>query len=95
MGGVGVGIEFDWDAENTRHLQRHRVTPKEFEELMAGEPFYLEYQVRDDEQRYKVLGVTQTGRILIGIWTPREGKVRAVTAYAANRACRDLYWESR
>ena len=26
------GIEFDWDAENARHLKRHRVTPDEFEE---------------------------------------------------------------
>jgi hypothetical protein len=40
------GIEFDWDAQNTLHLTRHRVTPKEFEELIAGEPVYLEYQTR-------------------------------------------------
>ncbi len=62
------GIEFDWEAENTKHLKKHRVTPKEFEELMVGEPVYLEYQVPDDEERYKVLGLTAAGRILIGIW---------------------------
>ena len=89
------GIEFDWDAENTKHLKQHRVTPKEFEELMAGDPVYLEYQVPDDEERYKVLGVTEAGRVLIAIWTPRLGKVRAVTAYAASRAYRNLYWETR
>jgi uncharacterized DUF497 family protein len=89
------GIEFDWDAENTRHLKRHRVTPDEFEELMTGDPVYLEYQARSHEERYKVLGVTKAGRVLIGIWTPREGKVRAVTAYAASRAYRDLYWEAK
>jgi hypothetical protein len=32
------GIEFDWDAGNTRHLKRHRVSPMEVEELSAGEP---------------------------------------------------------
>jgi len=62
---------------------------------MTGEPVYLEYQVPDDEERYKVLGVTVAGRVLIGIWTPRLGKVRAVTAYAASRPYQDLYWETR
>jgi uncharacterized DUF497 family protein len=70
------------------------VTPAEFEELMSGEPVYLEYQTRTDEERYKVLGVTKAGHVLIGVWTPRDGKVRAVTAYAANRVYRDLYWET-
>jgi len=91
---MGGGIEFDWDAENTRHLSRHRVTPDEFEELMRSDPKYLEYQAEGDEERYKVLGVTKAGRVLIGIWAPREGKVRAITAYAASRAYRHLYWES-
>lgn len=61
---------------------------------MTGDPVYLEYQARNDEERYKVLGVTQAGRVLIGVWAPREGKVRAVTAYAASGAYRDLYWET-
>lgn len=88
------GVEFDWDAVNTRHLRRHRVTPAEFEELMNGDPVYVEYQAQNNEQRYKVLGVTRAGRILIGIWTPREGRIRAITAYAASRVYRDLYGES-
>lgn len=68
--------------------------PNEFEELVIGEPLYLEYQPNSGEERYKVLGVTNAGRVLLGIWTPREGKVRAVTAYGANRIYRDLYWKS-
>ncbi|MEO7145587.1 MAG: BrnT family toxin [Bryobacteraceae bacterium] len=76
------------------HLKRHRATPNEFEDLMTSEPAYLEYRKRENEERYKVLGVTKAGRVPIGIWTPREGKVRAVTAYAANRAYRQLYWEN-
>jgi hypothetical protein len=79
---VNGGIEFDWDAGNTRHLKRHRVTTTEFEELMNGDPVYVEYQAQNDERRY------------IGVWTAREGKIRAVTAYAASRVYRDLYWES-
>ena len=89
------GIEFDWDARNTRHLKRHRVTPSEFEELMAREPVYLEYQTRRGEERYKVLGATKGGRILIAVWTPRAGKVRAITAYRVNRSYQKLYRETR
>jgi uncharacterized protein len=86
-----AGTEFEWDTANISHLKRHNVTPAEFEELMTNDPFYLEYQARNDEERYKILGSTKAGRVLIGIWTPREGKVRAVTAYAAGRAYRNLY----
>jgi uncharacterized DUF497 family protein len=94
MNQVGGGIEFDWDAVNTRHLKRHRVTPTEFEELVSGDPFYLEYQAENHEQRYKVLGLTKARRVPIGVWTPRDGRVRAITAYAASRTYRDLYRES-
>ena len=95
MGTMNGGIEFYWGAENMRHLKRHRVTPDEFEELITGDPVYLEYQARNEEERYKVLGATKAGRILIAFWTPRGGKVRAVTAYVASRLFQELYRESR
>ena len=88
------GVEFDWDAENARHLRRHRVTPKEFEELMTGDPLYMEYETPKGEERYKVLGATKAGRILIAVFTLREARVRAITAYAAGRTYQKLYWES-
>ncbi len=59
------GIHFDWDAANTRHLERHRVTRDDFETLICGDPVYLEYDMPTDEERYKVLGATRDGRILI------------------------------
>jgi uncharacterized DUF497 family protein len=59
---------------------------------MERGPLYLEYQAGNDEERYKVLGATKAGRVLIAVWTPRGGKVRVVTAYAASRTYRDLYW---
>ena len=36
-------VQFDWDAENVRHLKRHGVTPDEFQQIILGEPLYLEY----------------------------------------------------
>ena len=69
---MGGEIEFDWGAQNLRHLKQHRVSAQEFEELIAGGPLYLENRTAVDEERYKVLGATRTGRVLIAVWTPRE-----------------------
>jgi uncharacterized DUF497 family protein len=71
---VGGGIEFDWDANNTKHLKRHRVTPAEFEELIAGDPLFLEYAVENGEERFKVLGATKLGRVRIAVWSCGTGK---------------------
>ena len=60
-----------------------------------NDPLDLEYQVESGEDRYKSLGVTDKGRALIVIWTLREGKVRAVTAYPAGRFYGKLYREVR
>ncbi|HLJ48299.1 MAG TPA: BrnT family toxin [Bryobacteraceae bacterium] len=90
----GHGIDFDWDKENIRHLKTRRVSPTEFEQVITGNPLYLDYQNAADEERYKVLGATKADRVLIAVWTPREGRVRAVTAYAANRKYREIYRES-
>jgi uncharacterized DUF497 family protein len=95
MGMVGGGIEFEWDTENVRHLQRHGVAPQEFEELINGDPLYVEYRATEDEERYKVLGASRAGRVLIAVWTPRVGRVRAITAYDAGRPYLKLYMESR
>jgi hypothetical protein len=94
MTGVGGGVEFNWDSENTQHLKRHRVTPAEFEEIISGDPVYLEYQTRTDEERYKVLGRDEGRSRAHWHLDAQGGKVRAVTAYAAGRVYRDLYWET-
>jgi uncharacterized DUF497 family protein len=78
---------------NTNHLKRHRVSPAEFEELIARDPVFLEYAVENGEERFKVLGATKRGRVLIAVWTPRDGSVRAITAYDAGRRYERLYWE--
>ncbi len=86
-------LDFDWDEANVRHLRRHRVTPAEFEEVLLNDPLDLEYQMGEDEARYKGLGPTNRGRLLVVVWTVREHRIRAITAYAANRMLRRLYEE--
>ena len=85
-------VEFDWDEANIRHLRTHRVSPDEFEQLIASEPLDLEYQVENREVRFKSLGRTNAGRVLIAVWTIRHGRIRPITAYPAHRRYQKLYW---
>ena len=94
-GQVAEAIEFDWDEQNRTHLQSHHVAPEEFEQVIDNDPLDLEYQVENGEGRYKSLGVTNNGRVLIAVWTHREGKVRAITAYRAGKSYERLYGEIR
>lgn len=87
-------FEFDWDQQNTRHLKRHKVTPEEFEEIILSDHLELDYQFERGEERFKVLGMTRSGRILIVVWTLRGEIIRAVTAYRASRRHERLLRES-
>jgi len=78
------GIEFDWDRENINHLKAHKVTPDEFEQVLNNNPKDLDYDVNDGEERYRSVGLTNAGRFILAVWTVRNGKVRAVTAFPAS-----------
>jgi uncharacterized DUF497 family protein len=92
---VAGGIEFDWDAANTKHLATHKVTAREFESLMRNSPLDLAYQVVDGEERYRSAGMTDSGRLLVAIWTLRDGKVRAITAFPAGAAYKKFFPERK
>jgi uncharacterized DUF497 family protein len=87
------GIEFDWDEENTRHLAKHKVTRAEFEQVMNNDPMDRDYELADDEERFRSVGVTNGGRILSALWTVRHGKIRAITAFNAPVADRKVFLE--
>jgi uncharacterized DUF497 family protein len=78
------GIEFDWDDGNRKHLATHDVTPAEFEQSMKNDLLDLDYEVINGEERYRSVGVTDGGRFLLVVWTVRDRKVRAVTAFTAS-----------
>lgn len=92
---MGSELQFEWDNANASHLRRHRVSKNEFEELLQNEPLDLEYQTATGEERYKSLGATRRGRILVVVWTARRGRVRAITAYPATKRLRALYLQRR
>jgi len=70
------GIEFDWDDGNTKHLATHDVTPAEFEQVLNNDPLDLDYELIDNEDRYRSVGLTSGGRLL--------SVLRAVTAFPAS-----------
>ena len=86
-------IEFDWDDENTKHLAAHKVPPAEFEQLLENEPLDLAYELIENEERYRSVGLTNRGRLLSAVWTIRSGKVRAITAFPATFSDRKAFLE--
>jgi uncharacterized DUF497 family protein len=90
---VTGGIEFDWDDENTKHLAAHKVTRDEFEQVMNNEPLDLDYEMTNREERYRSVGLTNSGRLLSVMWTIRNGKIRAVTAFPAPVADKRAFLE--
>ncbi len=91
--GVGSGIEFDWDVENRKHLGAHKVAPAEFEQVLHNNPIDLTFDLIDNEDRYRSVGLTNGGRLLTVVWTIRDGKVRAITAFPASVADRKAFLE--
>ena len=78
------GIEFDWDDWNTKPLAAHEVTPAEFEQVLNNDPLDMDYDLIDNEERYRSVGLTSGGRLLSVVFTVRHGRLRAVTAFPAS-----------
>jgi hypothetical protein len=90
---ASLEIEFDWDNENRRHLAAHGVTPAEFEQLLSNDPLDLAFEAIEDEERYRSVGLTRRGRVLSFVWTIRNGKIRAITAFPARVADKKAFRE--
>jgi uncharacterized protein len=84
-------IEYDWDDSNREHIRRHHVLPNEIQEALEGEPVEIEYEEVDGEPRWTSLGHTKGLRVLIVVWTLRNGKIRPITARAVGRRQREEY----
>ena len=86
-------IEFDWDDDNQRHLAGHQVSQAEFEQLLNNDPVDVDYGLVNDEERFRSVGLTDQGRLLSAVWTIRNGKVRAITAFPASVLDKKAYLE--
>ncbi len=87
---------FDWDGANIEHIAEHGVSPDEAEEALldARRIPAASYGVAD-ERRRAVIGVTETGRLLIVVYTRRRNMIRVITASDASDAAKRQYRRRR
>lgn len=89
---VDHGGWFEWDEGNEEHIVCHRVDPIEVEEALL-DPGGVGSGAYDlgGELRWSVIGATDAGRILLVVYTLRDGKVRPITARDANKTQKRRY----
>ncbi len=88
---VAEELVFDWDEANIEHIARHNVTVEEFQQIFANDPFDLDMEVVDSEERYASVGHTNGLRVLIIVWTMRGETTRPVTAFEASERLAKRY----
>lgn len=74
------------------HLARHEIRPNEAEEVMLGTPAIGDHDVVNGEDRWRAVGVTLALRVLVLVFTVRNGQIRVITGWPANKkAQRDFF----
>ena len=58
-----------------------------------NDPIDLNFELIDNEERYRSVGLTNGGRLLSVAWTIRNGKVRAITGFPASVSDRKAFLE--
>lgn len=78
----------DWNENRREHIAEHRVSIEEVEEIAFGK----HYAVRTKQDRYRLIGQTDSGRYLVVIVEPGEyGWFYPITARDATKNERRLY----
>jgi uncharacterized DUF497 family protein len=72
---------------------RHGVTPSEFEQVVNNDPLDLDYELIDNEERDRAVGLTSGGRLLSVVFALRNGRLRAVTAFPASTSDKKAFLE--
>ena len=88
-------MEFDWDADNLKHIARHSVTPEEAEQAVLIEPLEADVQPHEKEERVLCFGRAKSGRLLTVLYTERRGKIRVITVYDMTKQQQQVYFEAK
>ncbi len=90
-------FEFEWDEGNsTKSAKKHGVETHEIEAVFRSGlalPLGIQISPTANEQRLGVVGPTLNGKILQVAFALREGRVRVISARAANKKERTQYEE--
>jgi uncharacterized DUF497 family protein len=85
---------FEWDEGNIRkNWERHRVSHIECEEIFFNSPIIVRRDTPHSigEDRHFVLGRTDSGRLLLVVFTVRGTKIRVISARDMNRKEGKIY----
>lgn len=85
---------FDWDKHNSEKVRtRHDVTPVECEQVFFNLPVIAgdDEKHSETENRFYVLGQTDSDRLLFLVFTVRKDKVRVISARDMNKKERRMY----
>lgn len=89
---------FEWDKGNiTKNWERHKIAPLECEEVFFNWPLLVKEDIKhsEAENRYYVLGKTNTERLLFVVFTIRNNKIRVISARDMNRKERRQYEQTQ
>ena len=85
-------MEFDWDETKRRaNIEKHGVDFIEAERMLGGMPSMLEDGRRDYGERRCLAVGEEAGRLLVVVFTVREGVFRIISARKANARERSKY----
>ncbi len=84
---------FDWDTGNLEHIKKHSVSKQECEgAFLTKQPILTEDVTHSQgEERYRVYGQTNSGRLLFIIMTIRQNKIRVISARDQNKKEREEF----
>lgn len=80
-------FEFEWDKGNTSKNSKHGVEDQESEEVFLDKKRFIfkDSLHSGKEERFRIIGKTQKGRLLFVAFTKRGKKVRIISARDINR----------
>ena len=84
---IKKAVEFDWDKGNVEKNLKHDVTDKEAEEVFFDEKRYIfkDKIHSGNEERFRILGKINLGRLLFIAFTIRKNKIRIISARDINK----------
>lgn len=84
---------FEWDAANIAHIAQHDVAPEEAEEIFFDPNNILDKDIEHSviEQRFLIIGKTDTGRLLYQVFTRRGNNIRVISSRDINKKEVGLY----
>lgn len=88
-------VVFDWDQNNLKKIQAHRIKVEEVEQALGRNPILIYQQDADGEERYVYYGEPESNRLLAIVLTERDDRIRVITGYDLDAGQKHDYLERR